>query len=175
MAKLRKMLGRADDPKLLALMRMIETQNKTTLARWAMDCARERYLPIYEECFPEDPRLGESLHAAASCLAGELALKDLKAHLKAARELPKEAEGAPAAQAAARAVTTACAVIQTPTSALGFVFYGAAARAYHQAGLTACAAVYDALAEEEFAALADILTDRMVTDEPDPIRVTWYC
>ncbi len=108
MAKLRKMLGRADDPKILALMRMIETQNKTTLARWAMDCARERYLPIYEECFPEDPRLGESLHAAASCLAGELTLKDLKAHLKAAREFPKEAEGAPAAQAAARAVITAC-------------------------------------------------------------------
>ncbi len=35
MAKLRKMLGRADDPQIIQLMRLIETQSKTTLAAWA--------------------------------------------------------------------------------------------------------------------------------------------
>ena len=46
MAKLRKMLGHADDPGIRALMAAIETQNKRTLARWAAETAESRYLPV---------------------------------------------------------------------------------------------------------------------------------
>ena len=49
MAKLRKMLGDINQPEIVRLMRMIETQSKETLAKWAVDCAEERYLDIYEE------------------------------------------------------------------------------------------------------------------------------
>ena len=37
MPKLRKMLGSADHPTVQKLMRLIETQNKQTLAAWAVD------------------------------------------------------------------------------------------------------------------------------------------
>lgn len=40
MAKLRKMLGKADDAEIVTLMRQIETQSKTTLARWAAECVK---------------------------------------------------------------------------------------------------------------------------------------
>ena len=49
MAKLRKMLGDVNQPEIVRLMRMIETQSKETLAKWAVDCAEERYLDIYEK------------------------------------------------------------------------------------------------------------------------------
>ena len=57
MAKLRKMLGRADDPEVVALMRLIETQSRRTLACFAADYARENWLPVYEARCPQDSRV----------------------------------------------------------------------------------------------------------------------
>lgn len=37
MAKLRKMLGSADSPYIVSLMRLIETQSKETIAGWCLD------------------------------------------------------------------------------------------------------------------------------------------
>lgn len=125
MAKLRKMLGKADDVELVTLMRQIETQSKTTLARWAADCAKNWYLPI--------------------------------------------------AQAAARAIVTACGVLQTPTNALGFCFYGAAAAAYHELGLKRSAADYGRCARVELQRLSQALEQVMVPDEADPVQVDWNC
>ena len=50
MAKPRKMLGRAEDPAIQALMRQMDTQSAHTLAAWAIACARARYLPLFEAC-----------------------------------------------------------------------------------------------------------------------------
>lgn len=111
MAKLRKMLGKADDVEIVTLMRQIETQGKTTLARWA----------------------------------------------------------------AARAIVTACGVLQTPTNALGFCFYGAAAATYHELGLERSAADYDSRACVEFERLSQALEQVMVPDEADPVQVDWDC
>lgn len=168
MSKLRKMLGRIDDPQVIALMRLIETQSHHTLARWAVDCVKTRYLPL-----TTDPRLAEGVAAAEAWLSGT-PLKELKPALRAAALAGREAEE-PVCQAASRAVATACAVIQTPTNALGYTFYGAAAAAYHQAGLTADAAVYDRLADEEIAALYALLEKAAVADEPNPVKITWGC
>lgn len=63
MAKLRKMLGRADDPQIVTLMHLIETQSKPTLAAWAAACVQERYLPVYERAYPDDRRLRELIEA----------------------------------------------------------------------------------------------------------------
>ena len=52
MAKLRKMLGSLDDPSVAALMRLIETQSRETLAKWAADYTETHYLPVYEKEFP---------------------------------------------------------------------------------------------------------------------------
>ena len=66
MAKLRKMLGRADDPEIIALMRLMETQSSRTLACFAADYARENWLPVYEAHCPQDGRVREALDAAAA-------------------------------------------------------------------------------------------------------------
>jgi hypothetical protein len=174
MAKLRKMLGQADDPLIIQLMGLIETQSKTTLAQWALESVR-RYLPIYEKAYPDDFRLEALMREAEAHLTGTLSLKELKSQLRAGREIPKSAENAPAAQAAARAIITACAVIQTPTNALGFVFYGAAAVAYDAAGLSADSETYDRLATAEFQALRDALQAISVPDEENPVRIDWHC
>ena len=91
------------------------------------------------------------------------------------RTLARGAADEPAAAAAAQAIVTACGVLQTPTNALGFVFYGAAAAAYDELGLRAAQAEYDARAAQEFNTLTEYLRQVMVADEPEPIQVNWYC
>ena len=49
MAKLRKMLGDVDSPECIAMMRLIETQSETTLARWALGYVESRILPVYKK------------------------------------------------------------------------------------------------------------------------------
>ena len=169
------MLGRPEDEGVVALMRLIETQSRATLARWAADCARERYLPVYRHACPEDTMLPGLLETAESHLEGRLSRKELQAALRAAREIPKGLERDPAAQAAARAVITACGVAQTPTNALGFTFYGAAAAAYDRLGPEASEEACDAVAAEEFAALAAWLRAVWVPDETNPAGIGWNC
>ena len=187
MAKLRKMLGDVNQPEIVRLMRMIETQSKETLVKWAVDCAEERYLDIYEEAafgkiYTQD--IGNlakgrepygAICTVRDYLNGQKISADLKEMLAAAVQAAREAEGFPAAQAAARAVSTACATIRTPTNALGFVFYGAAAVAYSKAGTDQSDEVYDALATEEFRALIESLEKVMIPDEKKPAKIKWNC
>ena len=174
MAKLRKMLGQADDPQIITLMRLIETQSKDTLAAWAAACAKERYLAIYEKAYPDDRRLRVLIDAVTAYRHGNLTLAQLKSLLRQARTIAQEV-AAPAAQAAARAVSTACAVVQTPTNALGFVFYGAAAVAYDKVGLTASEEEYHSLAAAEFDTLAASLRAASVPEEAHPVKINWNC
>lgn len=176
MAKLRKMLGRPDDPGVRALMAAIETQNKRTIARWAAETAAARYLPVYQKAFPADTRLRALTESALKCAAGEIPLTALKAELRPARGIPAEAApGGEAAVAAARAVVTACGVMGTPTNALGFAFYGAAAGAYDTLGTGASAEACDRYAAAEFDALLAGLRAASVPDEPDPVKINWNC
>ena len=46
MAALRKMLGDMNSSTAAALMRLIETQSRETLTRWASAYAKEHYLPL---------------------------------------------------------------------------------------------------------------------------------
>ena len=63
----------------------------------------------------------------------------------------------------------------TPTNALGFAFYGAAAWAYHTAETKAAAETHDALATEELTRIADALEAMAVPDESDPVKINWGC
>ena len=56
MPKLRKMLGAADSPYILSLMRLIDTQSKVTIAKWCMDYTEAQILPIFEKHCPGDNR-----------------------------------------------------------------------------------------------------------------------
>ncbi len=175
MAKLRKMLGSVNQPEVVRLMRMIETQSSKTLAKWAADCAEERYLAVYEKHVPQDDRPRRAILAAREVLSGAKKAAEIKDALAACVQAAKDAEKQPAAQAAARAVSTACAVFRTPTNALGFTFYGAAAQAYDKAGLDEKPEVYDALATEEMQTLIGTLEKVMIPDEKQPAKINWNC
>ena len=163
---LRKMLGSVDHPQIIRLMRLIGTQRKTTLAAFAVDYAAAHYLPI-----AQDEALASVVQAVSAHLKGELPLKELKPLLKEARTIA-QGEKDPARQAAKRAIATAAATIITPTNALGFAFYGAAAFAYHR---TLDASRHDDLATEEFTRIADALAAAAIPDEPNPVQVDWGC
>ena len=175
MAKLRKMLGRADDPEIIALMRLMETQSSRTLACFAADYARENWLPIYEAHCPQDGRVCEALDAAAAWARGEIKAAPAKEKIRAAVCAAKEAQENPVAQAAARAAATAAGVMGTPTNAPGMCFYGAAAVAYHTLGVCAPAGDYDEAVAREFMRVHEALSRAAVPDEANPARINWNC
>lgn len=173
MPKLKKMMGDVNSPECSDLMRLMETQSQATLAAWAIDFARKNYLEIYEAQFPGDTRLSDAVAAAKQSVAG--GKQKIRPILKEAAQLARDSGDNPIAQAAARAVSTACAAVLTPTNALGFLFYGAAAAAYSKAGLKQTPAVYDALASAELKKALDSLRERAVPDEQNPAKMKWYC
>ena len=159
MPKLRKMLGDVNSEECISLMQLIETQSKSTLTAWAVGYVKENYLGLYEAEHPEDHRLRDAVSACEECLTGTKKLSEIKPVLKEA----------------ARAVSTACGTLQTPTNALGFIFYGAAAKAYSQAGLDGSKEVYDRLADVEFRNVYESLKKAAVEDEKNPVKVKWNC
>lgn len=175
MAKLRKMLGDIKSVECINLMNLIETQSHETLSKWAINYAEENYLSIFLEEVPQDDSLKSAIAACREYLGGERALKDIKPYLKASAETARNIADNPIAQAAARAVSTACAVVQTPTNSLGFLFYGAAAYAYHKLGLSKTAENYDKAAKEELQKAFDELKKVSVQDEPNPAKINWNC
>lgn len=175
MAKLRKMLGRVDEPDIVELMAVIETQSKETLSGWALDWAENYFLEIYEKQYAEDFRLRDLISACRECLKGDRPLKEVKPFLKEGRETAKEAEGNPVGQAAARAIATACAVPQTVTNALGFTFYGAAAIVYDSVGLEEKPEIYDRMATKELRKMLESLKAASVADEQNPVKIKWHC
>lgn len=175
MAKLRKMLCDIHSQECIAMMKLIETQSKATLAAWAIGFTKEHYLPIYVKQCPDDAGLAEAVAACEKYLAGEIPLKEIKPVIQGTQKIARDAEGNPIAQAAARAVATACATINTPTNSLGYLFYGAAAAAYDTAGLEESAKVYDALASAEMKKALEDLEKKAVKDEPKPAKIKWGC
>lgn len=170
MPKPRKMLGKADSPTCLAVMQLIETQSRTTLARWAIAYAEQTCLPLYEAAHPGEDALR---NLAAACSAGPDA-KAIKPQLRELAALAR-AETDPVAQAAAKAIATACAVWQTPTNALGFLFYAAAAIVYAREGTGYPPAYYDTPAEAAWQAALASLQAAALPNEPNPVKVNWNC
>lgn len=176
MPKLRKMLGTADSPYIVSLMRLIETQSKATIANWCIDYAEECILPIYARDYPGDGRPLMALQAARDWLEGKVKLPQVK-HiiLNECHAAAREAEDNPAAQAAARACGQAAACFHTPTHSLGLAFYGAAAIAYDRVGLLESPETYDRIAAEECAKMEAALRRVAVENEPHPAKINWRC
>jgi hypothetical protein len=176
MKKYRKMLNDINAPYLQSLMRLIETQSKTTLANWRIDYAATHLLPVYEKAYPNDPRPKNALDAARKWLAGEVKLPYVKnIILNECHAAAREAESTPTAQAAARTCGQAAATIHAPTHSLGIALYGALAIAYDKLGIDAD---WDALlqvAAEECAKMEAALWAVAVENEPNPAKINWTC
>lgn len=167
----RKTLGDIHSDICLQLMRLMETQSKATLARWAIGYARKQYLPICREACPE---LETVVNDCMACAQQGKPAAQYKDRMRTAAALARASQG-PAAQAAARAVAVACAVMQPPSNALGFLFYGAAATAYTRAGLDKSQEEYDVLAKEELCRAHDSLCACAIENEKNLAGIRWNC
>ena len=176
MTKYRKMLSDINAPYLQSLMSLIETQSKTTLARWCIDYAQANLFSIYEKTYPGDKRPLNALNAANEWLEGKVKLPYVKnIILNECHAAAREAEGSPAAQAAARACGQAAASIHAPTHSLGLALYGALAVSYDKLGVDADWDALVSVAAEECAKMEAALRAIAVKDEPKPAKINWKC
>lgn len=175
MAKLRKMLGDTEAQVCKELMALIGTQGKRTLEGWAVGYAGQKYLAAYERQGTGDGRMAELWEACSAYTKGGESLVQAKQAIKEMRQIAQGLSGNPAAQAAARAVATACATIQTPSNAFGFLLYGAAAAAYDVLGLERQQQEYDAFALQELGEALACLQKAAVPDEAAPVKINWNC
>lgn len=174
--KLRKMLGDVNALSMIALMRLINTQSKATTCKWCMGYAEAHILPIFEKRCPGDNRPRSALNAARDYLDGKVKFPMVKNIIlnechAAARGLDTD----PAAQAAARAVGQASAVVHTLSHSIGLYFYGAATIAYDRVGLGETAEVYNRIAEEICIDMTAALQAIAVESEPNPAKIKWSC
>lgn len=170
MAKLRKTLGSPTEPAVVALMEGMEGKSKEALTTWAMDYVAEKYLPLVAET----PLFAELLEKTKDCMVSSLPLKEWKGLLSEARKA-SAAEKEPVREAAARAIVTACGTWQTPTNALGFCFYGAAAMAYHQAGTAETKETYDMLVTKELEQILASLKQVKIAPDEQAAKLQWNC
>lgn len=176
MAKLRKMLGKADSPYIISLMKVIETQSKETISKWCLDYTEEHILPIFEKHCPGDARPHKALEVSRRWFEGKVKLPEVKnIILNECHAAARELEDNPAAQAAARACGQAAACFHTPTHSLGLAFYGTAAIAYDRVGLAEAPEAYDKIAREECAKMEAALRAVSVDNEPNPAKIKWNC
>lgn len=168
MANLRKMLGSPESDYIVSIRKLMETQSKSTIARWCIDYARAEILPIYKKTYPEDTRGEAALAAAELWLNGELKLPRVKRLILSAHAAAREAEQHPAAQAAMRAVAQAASVIHVPSHALGLVYYGTGALAYERLGINESNETYEHAAAADCYRMEESLRAVSVPNEPDP-------
>ncbi|MBR6812513.1 MAG: hypothetical protein IKM51_03980 [Oscillospiraceae bacterium] len=177
MAALRKTLGSADHPTAKKIINLLSTQSLKTLVEWSCDYAEDYYMPILRDKNAVDERLTAVIGAIRDWLDDKISAAGTRPFcseaLQAARD--SESSGDPVVTAATRAISTACAVIHTPTNALGFAFYGAAAYAYKEAGLKADKLTYDRLASMELNRVLATLQGSALEDEEFPLQIDWNC
>lgn len=169
------MLTDYNAPYIQSLMRLIETQSKTTLANWAIDYAERYILPIYEKACSADSRPRAALAAARDWLAGKIKLPEAKQIILDAHAAARETEGNPAAQTAARAVGQCAATIHAATHCIGLAFYGALAVAYDALGAKAEWEQLCGYAAAECGKMEAALRAVAVADEQNPAKINWKC
>jgi hypothetical protein len=171
MNKLPKTIGNYDCPRILSLLQLAQTQSKRTLSAWSIAYAKELLLPIYEKSFPLDTRPRDALENSLGWLEGHVSFADAKETNNLAHNAATDAEGFPAAQAAARAIAHASLTIHVSSHCMGIAFYGAAAIAYDHAGLLATKEAYLELAESAWSEMEARLRAIAIESEQTPATI----
>lgn len=176
MPKYRKMLSDLTIPPIAAMMELLPTQSKATIANWTIDYAEGVILPVWLKHYPNDPRPLQALTAARDWLAGKVKLPVVKKIiLDECHAAARENDANPAAQAAARAIGQAASTIHAPTHSIGIAFYGALAIAYDKLGQDAPWPELEACAIEECGRMLEALRAVSVENEPNPAKINWRC
>jgi hypothetical protein len=174
--QMRKTFGDVNAPSTTALMRLIETQSKMTVANWTLDYAEQKILPLFEKHCPNDERPAHAITAARGWLDGKVKLPYAKnIILNECHAAARELDDNPVAQAAARAIGQSAGSIHAAPHSLGLYFYAAAAMAYDRLGLNASEAEYEAVAKEVCADYTATLRAVAVENEPNPAQCKWHC
>ena len=118
------------------------------MVNWVVGYAEANILPIYARYYPEDQRPQLALEYARKWLRKEVKLPEAKKYILGCHDAANEAEGSPAAQAAARAIGQAASSIHSAMHSLGLALYGGVAIAYDQLGMEAPWAEHEAFAPE---------------------------
>ena len=171
MVRLKKMLGDINSKECQDLMRLIETQSKETLANWAIDYAYEKYFPIYSI----NDNTDELIKICKEAINDKSKLPEAKSAIKQMRQNAKELTNEPVNLATIKAISTACATIQTPSNAFGFLLYGSAAITYFKLGLKDSQENYDNLASNELKEALASLQKRAILNESKPVKIKWNC
>lgn len=175
MPKARKMLSDWNAPYIQALMKLIETQSKSTLAHWAVDYAEQSILPLWNKHYPEDQRPQNALHAAREWLSGSIKLPQAKTSILECHAAAREADTNPVAQAAARAIGQCASTIHSARHCIGLALYGALAVAYDTLGKNASWKALEQCAADECWRMLDALQSVSVEDEPNPAKIVRKC
>ena len=90
-------------------------------------------------------------------------------------EAAKEAEENPAAQVAARAIGQAASSIHSAMHSLGLALYGGLALAYDQLGMDKPWVEHEAYTLNECEKMLAALQAVAIENEPNPVKVKWFC
>lgn len=175
MPKARKMLSDWNAPYIQALMKLIETQSKSTLAHWAVDYAEQIILPLWSKHSPEDQRPQNALNAAREWLSGAIKLPQAKTSILECHAAAREADTNPVAQASARAIGQCASTIHSARHCIGLALYGALAVAYDALGTNASWKELEQCAAKECWRMLDALQAVSVKNEPNPAKINWKC
>lgn len=175
MPKTRKMLSDWEAPYIQSLLKLIETQSKSTLVQWATDYAMRVLLPLWSKYYPEDVRPQNALLAAQVWLSGEIKLPQAKKAILACHAAAREADAAPVAQAAARAIGQSASTIHSARHCIGLALYGAIAVAYDAFGTNAPLEMLEQCAADECGRMLNALSAVAVKNESNPAKIIWKC
>jgi hypothetical protein len=163
------MLNDLEAPHVCALAKLMETQSKATLVRWATDYCECNLLPLYQKHCPNDPRLECAIEAARKWLAGLIKLPEAKKYILACHAAAREAYDNKAAQGAARAVGQSASTIHSTKHCMGLALYGAPAIAYDTLGNDAAWEDIDRYSEKVCRHMEASLRAYAETLKPEPI------
>lgn len=171
----RKILSDLNAPYIQSLMRLIETQSKSTLANWAVDYSERVILPIWSKHYPNDPRPQRAINAAREWLKGAIKLPQAKAAILQCHAAARETGSIPAAQAAARTIGQCASTIHSARHCLGLALYGALAVSYDTLGPEAAWEHLEQIAAKECVNMLNALRDVAVDNESNPAKIKWKC
>lgn len=169
------MLSKWEEPPIQAIMKLMETQSKETIIRWALTYAENYMLPVWNHYFSEDKRPLAALNAAKSWQRGEIKLPEAKKAILSCYSAARDIENNPTAQAIARAIGQAASSIHVARHAIGLFFYGCLGIAYHKYGLDLPFEQIEQYAFEECYVLEQELKTIAVSNELNPVKIDWFC
>lgn len=175
MPKARKMLSDWDAPYIQSLVKLIETQSKSTLAHWAVDYSERVILSLWSKHYPNDLRPQKALNAAREWLTGAIKLPQAKTAILECHAAAREADGNPVTQAAARTIGQCASTIHSARHCIGLALYGAIAVAYDTLGTKVPWEQLEKCAADECGRMLDALRAVAVENEPNPAKIDWKC